>query len=138
MKKLHARGNIRPMITTSPAPSRWREWHGKLLRMMFVNQLLISSLVFWSTVACAAQPNVVMILADDQSYRDFGFLGNDLVHTPNIDRLAAQSARYPNGYVPMSVCRPSLATLLTALSALALHITTFAAVATLRWLAESG
>jgi uncharacterized sulfatase len=59
--------------------------------------------------------NVVMILADDQSYRDFGFLGNDLVHTPNIDRLAAQSARYPNGYVPMSVCRPSLATLLTGL-----------------------
>jgi len=37
------------------------------------------------------------------------------VHTPNIDRLAAQSARYPNGYVPMSVCRPSLATLLTGL-----------------------
>jgi arylsulfatase A len=60
-------------------------------------------------------PNVVLILADDQSYRDFGFLGNDLVHTPNIDRLAAKSARYPNGYVPMSVCRPSLATLLTGL-----------------------
>ena len=60
-------------------------------------------------------PNVVLILADDQSYQDFGFLGNDLVHTPNIDRLAAKSARYPNGYVPMSVCRPSLATLLTGL-----------------------
>lgn len=59
--------------------------------------------------------NVVLILADDQSYRDFGFMGNELVHTPNIDQLAAQSARYPNGYVPMSVCRPSLATLLTGL-----------------------
>jgi arylsulfatase A len=58
---------------------------------------------------------VVMILADDQSWRDFGFLGNDLVHTPNLDQLAANSARYPNGYVPMSVCRPSLATLLTGL-----------------------
>lgn len=61
------------------------------------------------------RPNVVFILADDQSYRDFGFLGNGLVYTPNIDRLAARSARYPNGYVPMSVCRPSLATLLTGL-----------------------
>lgn len=60
-------------------------------------------------------PNVVLILADDQSYRDFGFLGNELVHTPNIDHLAAKSSRYPNGYVPMSVCRPSLATLLTGL-----------------------
>ena len=42
-------------------------------------------------------------------------MGNDVVHTPHIDALAAKSARYPNGYVPMSVCRPSLATLLTGL-----------------------
>ncbi|WP_052031755.1 sulfatase-like hydrolase/transferase [Novipirellula maiorica] len=56
-----------------------------------------------------------MILADDQSYRDFGFMGNSLVHTPHLDRLAASSACYVNGYVPMSVCRPSLATLLTGL-----------------------
>ena len=61
------------------------------------------------------RPNIVLILADDQSYRDFGFLGNRSVHTPHIDRIAAGSARYPNGYVPMSVCRPSLATLLTGL-----------------------
>lgn len=65
--------------------------------------------------ADTSRPNVVMILADDQSYRDFGFMGNRLVHTPHIDRLAARSARYPHGYVPMSVCRPSLATLLTGL-----------------------
>lgn len=76
--------------------------------------------VFLLLLACAREvdadsPNIVLILADDQSYRDFGFLGNDLVHTPSIDRLAAASARYPNAYVPMSVCRPSLATLLTGL-----------------------
>jgi uncharacterized sulfatase len=64
---------------------------------------------------CADRPNVVLILADDQAYRDFGFMGNSSVHTPNIDALAARSARYPNGYVPMSVCRPSLATFLTGL-----------------------
>ena len=68
-----------------------------------------------SATAAAAPPNVVMILADDQAYRDFGFMGNNQVHTPNIDALAAESARYPHGYVPMSVCRPSLATLLTGL-----------------------
>lgn len=66
-------------------------------------------------VSTRSHPNVVMILADDQAYRDFGFMGNELVHTPNIDRLAARSARFINGYVPMSVCRPSLATLLTGL-----------------------
>jgi arylsulfatase A len=65
--------------------------------------------------ANSERPNVVMILADDQAYRDFGFMGSREVHTPNLDRLAARSARFPNGYVSMSVCRPSLATLLTGL-----------------------
>lgn len=42
-------------------------------------------------------------------------MGNAQVKTPHIDALAARSARYPNGYVPTSVCSPSLATLLTGL-----------------------
>lgn len=63
----------------------------------------------------AERPNVVLILSDDQAYGDFGFMGNRDVETPHLDRLAAQSARYPNGYVPSSVCSPSLATLLTGL-----------------------
>ncbi len=67
------------------------------------------------SVFAAKPPNIVVILADDQCYRDFGFMGNLRVHTPNIDQLAAAAARYPNGYVPMSVCRPSLATVLTGL-----------------------
>ena len=76
--------------------------------------ILLGSLCICATVS-AEQPNVVMILADDQSFRDFGFMDNDLVHTPHLDALARTSSRYPNGYVPMSVCRPSLATLLTGL-----------------------
>jgi uncharacterized sulfatase len=72
--------------------------------------------VFCGRILAAPQPpNVVLILADDQSYRDFGFMGNEVVQTPHLDRLAAKSARYTRGYVPMSVCRPSLATLLTGL-----------------------
>lgn len=61
------------------------------------------------------RPNIVYIISDDQYYQDFGFMGNDQVITPNLDRLAEQSAFYPNGYVPSSVCRPSLASLLTGL-----------------------
>ena len=60
-------------------------------------------------------PNVVLIISDDQAYTDFGFMGNRMVRTPHLDRLAAQSARFTHGYVPTSVCRPSLATLLTGL-----------------------
>ena len=42
-------------------------------------------------------------------------MGNERFHTPNLDRLAAQSARFTNGYVPSSVCRPPLVSLLTGL-----------------------
>lgn len=78
----------------------------------FVGFLLVTSV----TVASAEErPNVVLIISDDQTYTDFGFMGNEDVLTPNIDRLAAQSARYVNGYVPSSVCRPSLVSILTGL-----------------------
>lgn len=68
-------------------------------------------------LACAgtalAAPNVVYIIADDQTYRDFGFMGSQDALTPHIDRLAAQSARFVNGYVPTSLCSPSLGVMLT-------------------------
>ena len=59
------------------------------------------------------RPNVVMIISDDQTYTDFGFMGNHRVHTPHLDQLASRSSLFTNGYVPASVCRPSLVTLLT-------------------------
>lgn len=67
------------------------------------------------TLHSANPPNIVYIISDDQYFGDFGFMGNGEVITPHLDRLAEQSAFYPNGYVPSSVCRPSLASLLTGL-----------------------
>jgi uncharacterized sulfatase len=61
----------------------------------------------------AERPNVVFIVADDQGWTDFGFMGHAVVKTPHLDRLAARSAVFPNGYVPTSLCRASLATILT-------------------------
>ena len=61
----------------------------------------------------ADRPNVVLIVADDQGWTDFGFMGHEVIKTPHLDQLAAESAVFPNGYVPTSLCRASLATLLT-------------------------
>ncbi|HEX7900040.1 MAG TPA: sulfatase-like hydrolase/transferase [Planctomycetota bacterium] len=58
-------------------------------------------------------PNVLMIVGDDQSWTDFGFMGHPHIRTPHLDRLAAESLTYVNGYVPTSLCRASLATILT-------------------------
>lgn len=76
--------------------------------------LITFLLINITSVACSAErPNIILIISDDQNYRDFGFMGNRQVQTPNLDRLASESATYVNGYVPSSVCSPSLATILT-------------------------
>ena len=62
-------------------------------------------------------PNIVMIVGDDQHWGDFGFMGHPTIKTPRLDRLAADSAVFPNAYVPTSLCRASLATMLTGLYA---------------------
>lgn len=82
--------------------------------MKIVCVFLILLICAWDHAA-ERPPNIVYIIADDQSWSDFGFMGNESVHTPNLDLLAAKSARFVNGYLPTSVCRPSLVTLLTGL-----------------------
>ena len=58
-------------------------------------------------------PNVVLILADDLGWGDLGSYGNRTIRTPNLDRLAAEGARFTSFYVPSPICAPSRAGLLT-------------------------
>ncbi len=58
-------------------------------------------------------PNIVLLLSDDQAWTDYGFMGHEAIQTPNLDKLASQSALFPRGYVPTALCRPSLMTLVT-------------------------
>lgn len=63
----------------------------------------------------AGSPNVVFIIGDDQGAGDYGFLGHPHIRTPHLDRLAAESLVFPQGHVPTSLCRASLATIITGL-----------------------
>lgn len=65
--------------------------------------------------AAAGPPNVLMIVSDDQAWTDYGFMGHPRIRTPHLDQLASESAIFTRGYVPMSLCRPSLATIVTGL-----------------------
>lgn len=62
-----------------------------------------------------APPNIVLIVSDDHHWGDHGFMGHVEVRTPHLDQLAAESMVYTRGYTPASVCRPSLATMVTGL-----------------------
>ena len=61
----------------------------------------------------SAPPNVVLILSDDQHWSDYGFMGHEHLQTPALDRLASESLVFRRGYVPFSLCCPSLASLIT-------------------------
>lgn len=63
--------------------------------------------------ACAAPLNVVYIISDDHAWTDYSFMGHPQVQTPHIDQLAKEGLTFRRGYVPSSLCCPSLATILT-------------------------
>ena len=59
----------------------------------------------------STQPNVLLIISDDQSWGDYSFLGHPHIKTPHLDKLAGESLTYTRGYVAAPLCRPSLASI---------------------------
>jgi arylsulfatase A-like enzyme len=61
------------------------------------------------------KPNILFILADDLRWDALGCYGNDVVKTPNLDRLAREGARLDALYVAAPMCTPSRAAFLSGL-----------------------
>lgn len=59
--------------------------------------------------------NIIFILADDLGYGDLGFLGQQYIETPNIDRLAKEGMFFSDFYSGSTVCAPSRSSFLTGL-----------------------
>ena len=77
--------------------------------------LVCFSILFSCSIEYDSKPNIIIILADDAGYSDFGFMGSDEIKTPNIDQLALDGVTFNNAYVSASVCSPSRAGLLTGM-----------------------
>ena len=61
------------------------------------------------------KPNIVLIMADDLGYGDLGCYGQQMIHTPHIDSLAAQGMRLTRYYAGNTVCAPSREAFLTGM-----------------------
>lgn len=59
------------------------------------------------------RPNILLISGDEWRADALGCAGNDIVRTPNIDRLAERGVRFTNAYAPAPMCVPSRISLLT-------------------------
>jgi len=80
----------------------------------FKKILAIGGLVLSYVIGTAQQqPNVLIILSDDQGWGDVGFNGCTDIPTPNLDKLAQSGVSFQEGYASHPYCSPSRAGLLT-------------------------
>jgi arylsulfatase A-like enzyme len=66
-------------------------------------------------------PNILWICTDQQRYDTIGALGNPHVHTPNIDRLAAEGVAFSHAFCQTPICTPSRASFLTGMYPSTIH-----------------
>ncbi|MCG9972558.1 sulfatase-like hydrolase/transferase [Christiangramia crocea] len=72
-----------------------------------------NSLAVFDAEEEVVRPNIIVIVADDAGYIDFGFMGSDDLDTPEIDALAADGVIFTDAHVTATVCAPSRAGLIT-------------------------
>ncbi len=69
------------------------------------------------------RPNILLILTDQQSYDTIAAAGNGHMHTPNLDRLAAEGALCTQAFCNSPVCMPSRQSLFSGRYPSALNLT---------------
>ncbi len=78
---------------------------------------LLGFLAFTVLISCNTKekPNIIYIMADDLGYGDIGVQGQEIIKTPNIDRMASEGMRFTQHYSGSTVCAPSRCCLMTGL-----------------------
>lgn len=79
---------------------------------------LISSLVFFVGMMTlmplkADEPNVILVMSDDQGWTQTGYYGHPIAKTPNLDDMAKHGLRMDRFYSGAPFCVPTRATVLT-------------------------
>ncbi|MCC9599394.1 sulfatase-like hydrolase/transferase [Stieleria sp. JC731] len=82
---------------------------------VLITTVLLVVLAGIRTTQADDRPNIVFFFADDQTTSTLGCYGNEVVQTPNIDRLAAQGTRFDNMFVSHSICWVSRTTILSGM-----------------------
>ncbi|MBT7256599.1 MAG: sulfatase-like hydrolase/transferase, partial [Planctomycetaceae bacterium] len=84
--------------------------------MRFLLITVLSASVFSGlskdVVAQITPPNVIVVITDDQGYGDIAIHGNQMIQTPSMDKLYAQSVRLTNYHVDPT-CSPTRSALMS-------------------------
>ena len=90
---------------------------------MLLTAFIVTANLF--SFGAETRPNIVLILSDDHSVPHLGCYGNKAIHTPNLDRFAAEGMLFDKQFCGAPQCVPSRATFLTGRSPVAARITRF-------------
>lgn len=57
--------------------------------------------------------NVILLMSDDQGWGDVSYNGNDIIHTPSLDKMAKEGIKLDRFYAAAPVCSPTRGSVLT-------------------------
>jgi len=85
-------------------------------------RLIIIALLGFSSCKGPEQPNIILIMTDDQGWFDVGFNGNVEIKTPFLDFMASEGVIFDRFYSASAVCSPTRASLITGRNPLRINI----------------
>ena len=86
---------------------------GWSLQTWLVFSWLAAGLMFSVSIQAQQKKNLLFIMTDQQRYDALSIAGNEVLETPNLDRLAAQGAWFTRAYTTCAVCAPARSSILT-------------------------
>ncbi len=83
----------------------------------FKSVILFATIIFCSVLTSFGQteknPNILIIMTDQQAWDAVGYSGNKMIKTPNLDRLASEGVNFSRAVTPCPVCVPARTSILT-------------------------
>lgn len=83
----------------------------KKIHLIITSCIFITALFSYKAIA-DTQPNIVLVLTDDQPYGYLSITGNKIAQTPSIDELAEKGMLFTNAHVTSAICTPSRVSIL--------------------------
>jgi len=112
------------MILKKSYEDSWLGMNKKLQNTISSLFMIVFLLALTALVSCdnksislSNRPNIILLLADDLGYGELGSYGQNIIKTPELDKLAKGGMRFTDFYAGNSVCSPSRSVLLTGKSA---------------------
>ncbi len=81
--------------------------------LICTTSILVAALLAGFAANAETRPNIVVVVADDMGWGDSATYGNELIQTPNMDRLALEGVKLTQAYSAAAVCSPSRSAILT-------------------------